>query len=401
MKKMRTMKWVLVLLTAAAVLLIAVGSVRLAIARKAANEFADGQSIDVHFETVGEADSKEAFLTELQRLAEWEEKTQAEINSAFGCTDNEEYASRDTDSMSGYEKKEELLAYAVKEKWRELRRNLDHSVNDTITQLFEKNRNTYGLDEDSVRTCYRNGYFEKIAKVMESVENGAGMKAFNQAGYALDEDWSALPMDIAYGLRPKLILAGSEAALLSAVKGNELYSLRSAVDKAESFENRYHVTVDGLESARKTEARLEYYSKPDVPAVGMSTSEARSTRLGAPTMTTKETGSWSHQKHTYGDLVWEKGGRQVFRAHYSDGEITDVYDTRNSTAKSPWTSSLNGSSRSSSSKSGSSKSGSSGPSFDPDDHDIEAYFEDNRDEYGDYDEAYEGFLDDEGVWDDY
>ena len=54
--------------------------------------------------------------------------------------------------------------------------------------------------------------------------------------------------------------------------------------------------------------------------------------------------------------------------------------------KSPWVSS-----RKSSSKS----------SFDPDDHDIEAYFEDNRDEYGDYDEAYEGFLDDEGAWDDY
>jgi len=40
-------------------------------------------------------------------------------------------------------------------------------------------------------------------------------------------------------------------------------------------------------------------------------------------------------------------------------------------------------------------------SYDPDDHDIEAYYEDNRDEYDDYDDAYEGFLDDEGVWDDY
>ena len=31
-------------------------------------------------------------------------------------------------------------------------------------------------------------------------------------------------------------------------------------------------------------------------------------------------------------------------------------------------------------------------SFDPDDHDIEAYYEDNRDEYDDYDDAYDGFC---------
>ncbi len=48
-----------------------------------------------------------------------------------------------------------------------------------------------------------------------------------------------------------------------------------------------------------------------------------------------------------------------------------------------------------------SSNGGSSYSYDPDDHDIEAYYEDNRDEYDDYDDAYEGFLDDEGVWDDY
>ena len=50
--------------------------------------------------------------------------------------------------------------------------------------------------------------------------------------------------------------------------------------------------------------------------------------------------------------------------------------------------------------SGSSGSSSSS-SFDPDDHDIEAYYDDNRDEYDSYEDAYEGFLDDESSWDDY
>ena len=39
--------------------------------------------------------------------------------------------------------------------------------------------------------------------------------------------------------------------------------------------------------------------------------------------------------------------------------------------------------------------------IDPDDHDIEAYYQDNIDEYDDYDDAYEGFLDDDSAWDDY
>lgn len=39
--------------------------------------------------------------------------------------------------------------------------------------------------------------------------------------------------------------------------------------------------------------------------------------------------------------------------------------------------------------------------IDPDDYDIDAYYEDNRDVYDDWDEAWEGFMDDEEAWDDY
>ncbi len=44
---------------------------------------------------------------------------------------------------------------------------------------------------------------------------------------------------------------------------------------------------------------------------------------------------------------------------------------------------------------------SSSSSRDFDQYDIEAYYEDNRDEYDDYDDAYEGFMDDDDAWDDY
>ena len=377
----------IIILCAGLILLACAGPVRLHKARKAADEYAVSQGIETHYAVGDQISSREYLLNEIVKLAEWEQKTRTGINEAFHYTDKE-YETRDTQSKSGYEKEEELLSFAMKEKWRKLRGSLEDGVEEAVLAVFEKSGKSYGLDQQAVLTCYKKGRFPKIREVMQAVEKGAGLEAYSLARYGLEEDWSALPMDIAYGLRPKLIRAGCEADLLSAVKSNELYEVSRAVGSAESFEKRYNAGIDGLKSAKAKEERLEYANRPDVPAVGMSTSQARSTKLGAPTRTTTEHGSWSHKKHTYGDMVWEKGGRQIFRAHYFDGEIQDIYDTRNSTATSPWASSRKSSS-------------SSKPSFDPDDHDIEAYYEDNRDEYEDYDDAYDGFLDDEGAWDDY
>lgn len=385
----RSVKAFLIIAGIAAAAVVAIGPVRLYKAREEADAFAEEKGIGIVYQGSEDLSTKEAFLTEIRQIALWEEDTRTAVNAAFGHTDKE-YAESESGTPSGYGKEKELLAFAMKEKWRKLRKDLDRSVKDAITQTFDKAQNTYGLDEQSVQTCYAKNHFEKINAVMRSVEDGSGMEAYDLARYGLGHDWSALPMDIAFGLRPKLITAGCEASLLSAVKSNELYEVTGAVGSAELFADRYHVTVDGLESAKKKEKSLEYASRPDVPTVGMSTSKARATKLGAPTRTTTETGSWMHKKHTYGNMYWERDGKQIFSAHYSDGEITEVYDTRNSTAKSPWVSSRKSSSKPSSKT-----------SFDPDDHDIEAYFEDNRDEYGDYDEAYEGFLDDEGAWDDY
>ena len=39
--------------------------------------------------------------------------------------------------------------------------------------------------------------------------------------------------------------------------------------------------------------------------------------------------------------------------------------------------------------------------FDPEDHDIEGYYEDNKGDYENYEDAYHGFEDDEDSWEDY
>ena len=382
-------KTITIALIAAVIITIIIAAVtgpfRLQKARKAANEFADGTGISIQYEGRETINSKEELLTEIWELALWEEKTIDALNTAFEYTE-EEYNSPDTESRSGYEKDEVLLNYARKKKWRELRLFLSVNVDKTIESLFGKSKMGYGLDEETVKDCHWNGEFGTIIQVMQAVENGAGMEAYNLACKKLDKDWSALPMDIAYGLRPNLIMAGAKAAVLSAIKTNELSDIRKAVGYAQLFEDRYNVRVEGLDNAKRKKEQLEYAAKPDIPAVGMSVSKARSTKLGSPTRTTQESGSWMHKKHTYGDMVWERGDKQIFRAHYKDGKITEVYDTRNTTGKSPWRRSTGSSSKS---------------SFDPDDHDIEAYYEDHRDEYDDYDDAYDGFLDHEADWDDY
>ena len=381
-------KILLISLIIIAVVVILAGPARLAIARKAADRFAMEKGLRIEFVCSEKIGSKEELLTQIWKLALWEEETRTKINDAFGFTDRQ-YSSWKSETRSGYEEEKELIAFARKEKWHALQKDLDREVWNASAMIFETAGSDYGLNEEAVGICYKKDRFGKITEVMRSVEDGAGMEAYDLACYGLRDDWSALPMDIAYGLRPRLIKAGCEASLLSAVRSNELYGVTSAVENAEQFRKRYQVDIDGLEEARKKKERLEYASKPEIPAVGMTTLQACSTKLGAPSRTTKETGSWSHKKHTYGDMVWERGGSQIFRLHYCDGEVSEVYDTRNSTATSPWVGS-----------SGSS-GGSTKPAFDPDDHDIEAYYEDNRDEYDDYDDAYEGFLDDEGVWDDY
>ena len=43
----------------------------------------------------------------------------------------------------------------------------------------------------------------------------------------------------------------------------------------------------------------------------------------------------------------------------------------------------------------------SSKSFDADDYDVDGYYEDNKSDYDNYDDAYDAFEDDEDSWDDY
>ena len=397
----RRRKWktAVILAAAAAAIVFGIGRVRLFTVRKEAGEFARNAERTMEFSMkypVGETiDSKEEFVKELWGLAAFEVETRNGLNTAFDYTEKQ-YSEKGSKKVHGFERKEDLLAFAMEETWRKCRDELCKEVEADIDLIFQRADHTeggrkslagsnsaalYGIEKQDVLYCYRRGHFTRLSRVMAFVESGDGLEAYKEAA-DLKENWKALPMDMAYTLKPEMMKAAADEVLLEASKSGNLNDLQKRITQAEMFEKRYHVRLENMKRAQTKRDRLEYEKKPDIPAVGMSTSDARDTKLGPPTRTTKDTGTWEQKNHTFGNMYWEEDGRRLFTASYYDGKIKQVWDTRN-VYPSSW------------------NAGRPSGSFSSRDYDIDAYYDDNRDEYDDYDEAYDAFWDDEGAWDDY
>ena len=86
---------------------------------------------------------------------------------------------------------------------------------------------------------------------------------------------------------------------------------------------------------------------------------------------------------------------------YSSGSKKSSGSSSSSSKSSGSSSSKSSSSYSSGSSSSSSSSKKSSYTVEPDDHDIEAYYEDYREEFEDEDDAWDDFEDNEEYWDDY
>ena len=383
-EKMKRIKRIIIIAGILGCTVIIIGFIRLGVANSKAKKSADDTGISLSFEQRRSLDTQEGFLRGIYLLADWEQQTSMAIDDAFEMQ-GEDYKEQ-VNYRSGYASSKDLLQDAMRKQWVKMHTDLDAETVRQIDYLFGNDESRFDISRQALYFCYQEDCFDKIVSSVDDLEAGNAAEAYQQNRYALDEDWRAVPLDICYGLDPETTIEGCEESLNIAVASSELITVRSEVEKAETFEERYGVSLKNLSRAKSKLSSLEYAAKPEIPAVGMSVSEASSTKIGSPTRRTVDHGSWSHKKHTYGDLYWDKDGRQIFKAQYLDSEIKAVWDTRDSTASSPWRRSRNSySSRAS----------------DPDDHDIESYYEDNRDEYDDYEDAYEGFLDDESEWDNY
>ena len=268
----------------------------------------------------------------------------------------------------------------------ELRETLTAVTEDAVNRIYQAADDEYGIDKEYVLECYRKNHFATISRVMISLEMGNIKAAFKDAKYGLCGGWGTLSMDIAYGLMPEKMTDICRQQLTEALHGKSAYFMEDAAETAEKFSERYGETIEGIQEAKSKAARIKYQNKAEKPYVGMSVTSAKNTKLGAPSRVDEKKITYTIVPVTYGTMYWEKGGVSYFKADYKDGKITEVVDYRTYPDRKF---SYGGS------------SGSSKSSFDPDDHDIEAYYADNRDVYDDYDDAYDGFLDDEGAWDDY
>ena len=387
-------KLIIVIIAVLVAAAIVYGRIRLLLVRNEVKQFTKDAGISVEYAPDVSVTTKEAFLTQIFELARWEDETRKTINKTYGYSDQDfsnkrkNSAKDKEEAKNGYEDRDEIYSYLIEKEWYNKRLELQETVKESITALFGKEGKRFGLSKEALQESYTRGYFERVLSIMTYAQKGMGEEAYAVSEYGLTEDYSALPMDIAYGLYPELMVEGCRKNLQSALDKNDWFYVSTAADSTEHFQERYGVEIEGYETARRREERLDYESKPDIPKVGMTLSQAYRTKLGAPSRTTREKSTYAHADHYWGHLYWDQGGRQVFAAYYGDNVIKEVWDTRSYQGKP-------------SRKYSGSSSKHSSSSFDPDDHDIEAYYDDNKDEYDSYEDAYEGFLDDDSAWDDY
>ena len=397
------------LLTAAVVAAVAaipVGWLRVEMARNAAGIFAEEHKVSLDYHVPDKLGGFADCYEELYRLADWADESRRKLNGTYGYGEGQ-FTNWEPAVINGFEKKNRLAKKARKAYWYEQRIALEDAVQRAITELYaHEELPKYFPEEDVVRTAWQKGIFAEVVQLGRALEKDKELNVYtiicavfrDMEGRPKEQSaWRALPVDVGYGMASMEVIAIFRENLQKAVDKGDESAMRAAAKNVRRLADRYGIQIALLNDVESELSSLDYARMPAVPEVGMSTWRAERTKLGAPTRKTTESGSWAHKSHTYGDMYWEKYGRQIFRASYMDERIDQVWDTRTPPKKT--SSSGRISSKGSSATKGT--SGGKNSSFDPDEHDIEAYYEDNRDEYDDYDDAYDGFLDDEGEWDNY
>lgn len=350
--------------------------------------------IETSYRMSSNIDTKEDFFKELSLLISWEENNRLAIDTTFEYDVLKyefSYRYEDNSILLAIDSDEEIKEHMMTQQNIKLSEELMEETYSVIENIFEEKENVFDTSLDSVTSCYRDGGFEQINLMMEQLENGQGMAAYNTAlnveDYVTDCEWKELIIDIGFYAYPQLFIDACKKNLNEILQSNDLKIMERSVAMAELISSRYGVELQNLDQASKIVAYLEYLEKPDIPTVGMSIERAQQTKLGSPSRKTTHHSSWGHKEHTYGDIYWYIGDKMIYKAQYYDEEIEKVTDMRNFKNSRPYYTPYSGYS--------------SQTEMDPDDYDIAGYYKDYEDLYANYEDAYDGFLDDESVWDDY
>ncbi len=277
-KKSASWKLIIAIIAVIAAAAFAYGRIRLLLIGNEVKQFTRSTGIAVEYVPDKTIAAKEDLLTEIWELARWEEKTRNVVNKAYGHSDLEfsekqkYHAWSKEESKNGYEDRDEIYSYMMEKEWYSERLKLQQTVRESITSLFGNEGYRYGLSREAVQESYRRGYLNNVVSIMSYAEQGMGEEAFAVTKYGLSQDPSALPMDIAYGLYPDLMVEGCRNYLQSELDKNEWFYVSIAADSVEYFQERYGVEIEELKTARNREKHLAHKNKQDAPKAGTTQS---------------------------------------------------------------------------------------------------------------------------------
>ena len=339
-------KTILIAAVLAIIVLIAISPVRKSQARREVDAFAQEHPVSISFTVSEEITDRKAFAEELVRLARWEEKTKEQIDQIYKSyiPGNPERV-KDMGMITGYQGRAGLEKEMRAAKWKELRTGLEE---ETLAGLESIYRNAGDPapqipEYNAVRVYYQRDRFSRLCKAISLAEEGDPAEVYmdRKPGWnysAGDGDEWACP-DLLYLLWPEEVRHGYE---------NRIQEAMDSVNKSD-----LEVSVRNVDRA-------------------VSDADGLQKRYGCIVSNLEE------GEKLLADL------RQEYREKAAEAEearkqriqeqLDQIYSSQNSYYSDP---------------------------IDPDDYDIEGYYDDYRDEYDDEDDAYEGFLDDEDIWDDY
>ena len=189
--------------------------------------------------------------------------------------------------------------------------------------------------------------------------------------------------------------------ILSKEQNDFVWKKVNAVDESySSHKAEYDEEERNYEAERRAEekkkAEEEAAKKQEAPYVGMPESKIDSTDLGKHSQYYKNfnTECISGEIYHASMYYWYSGSECIFSARCVQSRVYNVWDNRDRHI----TNNIVDQSSSSTKKK---KKQESTTEFNPEDHDIEQYYEDYKDEFEDEDDAWDDFEDNEEYWDDY
>ena len=287
-------------------------------------------------------------------------------------------------SIDGYELRDYISA--LSEEKRNLEDELDDKMDTYMDSILDNSSEAFQSNKRAIKDQIKKVLPFSVGGATDKYKEGDYAVMFgdaSQIGGNIDENIILMAF---YKLYPDETIEGSKEY----VKMSEDININDRLDRfkrVEAFNESLGITDNQL-NTKLDSAKKEFDNY--IPYVGMPEWSLDSTSLGVAICT-----SYPLIYGEENDYYWDDyKGKTIFRATCKDSKVVSVTDLRSN-------SSSNSSGNSSYNSNSTSKKKTETTEFDPDDHDIELYYDDFKDEFEDEDDAWDDFEDNEDYWDDY